>query len=80
MGENIPYTSYLSQKEHSFIKKCNFCTDLNLLKKNFFGVQVQWVKNAPLEKILARTLTYYTPLEVPSHARIVSTHFNHCST
>jgi hypothetical protein len=30
---NVPYTSYLSQKEHSFIKKCNFCDDLNFRKK-----------------------------------------------
>jgi hypothetical protein len=47
MGENVPYTSYLSQKEHSFIKKCNFCDDLNLLKI-FLLLQVQGIKNAPL--------------------------------
>jgi hypothetical protein len=35
MGEHVPYsyTSYLSQNEISFIKKCNFCDDLNVLKK-----------------------------------------------
>jgi hypothetical protein len=36
MGENVPYTSYLSQKEHSFIEKCNFCDDLKPLKNKFF--------------------------------------------
>jgi hypothetical protein len=49
MGENVPYTSYLSQKEHSFtfIKKCNFSEDLKLL----------WHARARgLNKILARTL------------------------
>jgi hypothetical protein len=51
----VPYTSYLSEKEHSFIEKCNFCDDLKLLK-NLFGVQMQGVKNAPFEKILAMTL------------------------
>jgi hypothetical protein len=50
MGENGSYTSYLSQKEHSSIKKCNFCDNLNLLNKISLGVQVQGVKNAPLEK------------------------------
>jgi hypothetical protein len=55
MGENVPCTSYLSQKLHSFIKKYNFGDNLNLFKK-FFCVQVQGVKNAPLKKILARTL------------------------
>jgi hypothetical protein len=39
MGENVPYTSYLGQKEHSFIEKCNFCNDLKLLKNIFFYVQ-----------------------------------------
>jgi hypothetical protein len=37
MGENVPYTSYLSKKVHSFIEKCNFCDDLKLLKKTFLG-------------------------------------------
>jgi hypothetical protein len=32
MGENVPYTSYLGQKEHSFIEKLNFCDDLKLLR------------------------------------------------
>jgi hypothetical protein len=36
MGENVPCTPYLSQKENSFIEKCNFCDDLKLLKKNTF--------------------------------------------
>jgi hypothetical protein len=51
MGENVPYTntSYLRQKDPSFIEKCNFCNDLKLLKKLFLGVQ--GVKNAPFEKI-----------------------------
>jgi hypothetical protein len=49
MVENVPYTSYLRQREHSFIKKLNFCDNLNLLKKHFC-VQVQGVKNAPLKK------------------------------
>jgi hypothetical protein len=47
MGENVPYTSYLqvSQKEHSFTKKHNYCNDLKPLKKqNVFCVQVQGVK------------------------------------
>jgi hypothetical protein len=35
MGENVPYTSYLSQKEHNFIEKCNF---------------LQGFKNAPFEQ------------------------------
>jgi hypothetical protein len=47
MGENVPYTSYLSQKKHSFIEKCYFCDDLNLLK-NLFSMQVQGVKKCPL--------------------------------
>jgi hypothetical protein len=55
MGENGSYTSYLSQKEHSFIEKYYFYDNLKLLKKTFFGVQVQGVKNAPLNKILTRT-------------------------
>jgi hypothetical protein len=50
MGENVPYTSYLSQKEHNFIEKCHFCDNLKLLKKLFY-VQVQLgVKNAPFDK------------------------------
>jgi hypothetical protein len=49
MGENVPYTSYLSQNVQSFIKKYNFCDNLNLLKK-LFCVQVQGVKNALFEK------------------------------
>jgi hypothetical protein len=28
MTANVPYTSYLRQNEHSFIKKCNFCNNL----------------------------------------------------
>jgi hypothetical protein len=42
MGENVPYTSYLSQKEHSFIKKCIFATIFNLCES-------EGVKNAPLK-------------------------------
>jgi hypothetical protein len=49
MGENVPYTSYLSHKEHSFIETCNFCDNLKLLKK-FGGGGVQGAKNAPFEK------------------------------
>jgi hypothetical protein len=45
MGEDVPYTSYLSQKR-SFIKN-NFCNDLNLCKG---------LKTPPMKKILARTL------------------------
>jgi hypothetical protein len=56
MGENVPYISYLSQRENSFIEKCNFCDDLKLLEKKFFGMQVQEIKNAPLKKIMSRTL------------------------
>jgi hypothetical protein len=51
MGENLPSTSYLSQKEYRFIEKCNFCDDLKLLKKIVFGVQVQGVKTPALKKI-----------------------------
>jgi hypothetical protein len=47
MDENVPYTSYLSQKEDRFIEKCNFCDDSKLLKNNF-DVQVQGVKKCPL--------------------------------
>jgi hypothetical protein len=36
MGENLPYISYLSPKEHSFIKKFNFGDDLKLFKKTFW--------------------------------------------
>jgi hypothetical protein len=42
-----PGLKELSQKEHSFIKKCNFCDNLKFLKTTFFGMQVQRVKNAP---------------------------------
>jgi hypothetical protein len=55
MGENVPYTSYLSQKEHRFIEKCYFCDDLKLLK-NIFCVQAQGVKTQPLKQILTSTL------------------------
>jgi hypothetical protein len=34
-------------KKNSFIKKCNFCDDLNLFKNLFLVVKVQGVKNAP---------------------------------
>jgi hypothetical protein len=44
MGENVPYTSYLSQNEHSFTEKCNFCDNLKLLKNLFC--------RAPFEKNL----------------------------
>jgi hypothetical protein len=54
MGENVPYTSYLSQKEHSFNEKCNFCDDLKLFKKTFLACK--WLKMPPLKKILARAL------------------------
>jgi hypothetical protein len=54
MGENVPYTSYLSQKEHTFIKKKKFFRRFKAFEKVFFCVQ--GVKNAPFEKILARTL------------------------
>jgi hypothetical protein len=56
MGENVPYyTSYLSQKEHGFIKKCNFCDNLKLLKKNLFlhASSITGLKTLPLKKILA---------------------------
>jgi hypothetical protein len=56
MGENMPYTSYLSQKELSFIEKCNFCKDFKLLKNN-----------TPLQKILARTLQEITPYIVANY-------------
>jgi hypothetical protein len=44
MGENVPYTSYLSQKEQ-FHKKMLFLQQLKNL-----CVQVQGVENAPFEK------------------------------
>jgi hypothetical protein len=61
MGENVPDTSYLSQKEHSFIEKCNFCddlkllgknvcNDLKLLGKNFWACKCKGLKNTPLKK------------------------------
>jgi hypothetical protein len=46
----VPYTSYLSQKEHKFHRKINFGDDLKLLKLIFWGVEVQGVKSAPLKK------------------------------
>jgi hypothetical protein len=48
MGENVLYTSYLSQKEHGFIKKCNFCDNLTLLKK--LACQCKGLKTPHLEK------------------------------
>jgi hypothetical protein len=66
MGENVPYTSYLSQIEYSFIEKCNFCDDLKLLKNNFLGMP-------PLKKILASTrrAEWTTSRVLPSHVAYV---------
>jgi hypothetical protein len=50
MGENVPNTSYLSQKEHSFITKCNFFIDLNLLKIIFFACKCRGLKTPPWKK------------------------------
>jgi hypothetical protein len=58
MGENVPYTSYLSQKEHSFIEICNFCDDLKLLKEKKFSYK--GLRMPPLKNILARTLCNIT--------------------
>jgi hypothetical protein len=41
MGKNVPYTSYLSQKEHSFIEKCNFGDDLKFLACK--GLSASWL-------------------------------------
>jgi hypothetical protein len=45
MGEHVPYTSYLKR----FIKKLNFCNNLNLLKKKCVCVQVEGLKTPPLK-------------------------------
>jgi hypothetical protein len=49
VGENMPCTSYLRQKE-LFHKKIQFLRQFKAFEKNFFCVQVQGVKNAPFEK------------------------------
>jgi hypothetical protein len=48
MGENVHHTSYLSQKEHSFIEKWNFCDNLKLLKlfDTFFMTCALWMSTA----------------------------------
>jgi hypothetical protein len=37
MGENVPYTSYLSQKEHKFHKKKKFLQQFKAFEKKFFA-------------------------------------------
>jgi hypothetical protein len=71
MSENVPYTSYLSQKEHSFIKK--IAQRFEAFEKNFFVCKCKGLKMAPPQKkkILARTLCSQTEaFKFPSTADV----------